>query len=84
VTHHAWLVANNTLYGPRAPAEIFPRGRASQDFAYKFQVPDDAVQMALHKTLLPCYTTKKMTHVMVTTTKNAFCWQQYLAPGKLR
>ena len=34
-------------------------------------IADDAMQMDVHKTLYPFYTTKKMTHVTVTITKNA-------------
>jgi len=49
-------------------------------FAYNFQGADDAVQMDLHKTLYHFYTTKMMTHVTVTITKNALWWQQYPGP----
>jgi len=34
-------------------------------------IADDAIQMDIHKTLYPFYTTKKMPHVAVTITKNA-------------
>jgi len=34
-------------------------------------IADDAMQMHIHKTLYPFYTTKKMPHVTVTITKNA-------------
>jgi len=34
-------------------------------------IADDAMQMEVHKTLYPFYTTKKMPHVTVTVTKNA-------------
>jgi len=34
-------------------------------------IVDDAMQMEIHKTLYPFYTTKKMPHVTVTITKNA-------------
>ena len=34
-------------------------------------IADDAMQMDVHKTLYPFYTTKKMPHVTVTITKNA-------------
>ena len=34
-------------------------------------IADDAIQMEVHKTLYPFYTTKKMPHVTVTITKNA-------------
>jgi len=34
-------------------------------------IADDAMQMNVHKTLYPFYTTKKMPYVTVTITKNA-------------
>jgi len=34
-------------------------------------IAEDAMQMEVHKTLYPFYTTKKMPHVTVTITKNA-------------
>jgi len=37
----------------------------------KGNIADDAMQMDVHKTLYPFYTTKKMPHVTVTITKNA-------------
>jgi len=37
----------------------------------KGNIADDAMQMDVHKTLYPFYTTKKMLHVTVTITKNA-------------
>jgi len=52
-----------------ASAETFPGGQRPH-FAYNFQVADDAVEMDLHQTLYPFYTTKKVTHVTVTITKN--------------
>ena len=39
--------------------------------ALRENIADDAMQMDIHKTLYPCYTTRKMPHVTVTTTKNA-------------
>jgi len=39
---------------PRASAEIFHRGQR-RNFAYPFQVADDAKQMGVHKTLYPFY-----------------------------
>jgi len=35
-------------------------------------IADDAMQMDVHKTLYPFYTTKKMPHVAVTITKKRF------------
>jgi len=45
-------------------------------FACPFQVANDAMQMDVHKTLWPFYTTKKMPHITATVTKNALRWQQ--------
>ena len=56
---------------PWASAEIFPGGQR-QHFAYPFQVADDAMQMDVHKTFYPFYTTRKMRHVMTRVTKLHF------------
>jgi len=51
---------STTLYDPKnsvhpwASAEIF-QGRKRRNFAYPFQVADDAVQMDVNKMLLPFY-----------------------------
>ena len=37
----------------------------------KGNIADDAMQLDVHKTLYPFYTTKKMPHVTVTVTKDA-------------
>jgi len=47
----------------------FFKGGQRRDFAYHFQVAEDAVQMNVHKTLYPFFTTKEMPHVTVTLTK---------------
>ena len=39
--------------------------------ALRGNIADDAMQMDVHKSLYPFYTTKEMPHVMVTITKNA-------------
>ena len=39
--------------------------------ALRGNIADDALQMDVHKTLYPFYTTKEMPHVTVTITKNA-------------
>jgi len=44
----------------------------------------DVVQKDLHKTLYHFHTTKKMTQVTVTVTKNVLRWQQTRDPGVLR
>jgi len=44
----------------------FSRGGQSQNFAYLFQVVDDATQMDVYKTLHLLYTTKKMPNVTAT------------------
>jgi len=41
----------------RASAETFPGGQ-HRNFAYPFHVADDAMQLHVHKTLCPFYTTK--------------------------
>jgi len=60
---------------PRASAEIFPGGQR-RHFAYLFQVADVAMQIDVHKTLYPFYTTKKMLHVTVEVPNEALLWQQ--------
>jgi len=42
--------------------KFFQRGQ-SRNFAYPFQVADDATQIDVHKTLHLFYTTKKMPNV---------------------
>jgi len=50
----------------------FSREGRIRHFAYPFQVANDAMQMDVHKTLYPFYTTKKRPHVTVTITKMCF------------
>jgi len=40
---------------PWASAEIFPEGEQRRNFAYLFQIADNAAQMEVHKTLYPVY-----------------------------
>jgi len=49
-------------HGHGRPQKFFQGGQ-SRHFAYPFQVSDDATQTDVHKTLYPCYTTKKMLSV---------------------
>ena len=53
----------------------FSRWKQRRLIVYPFQVADDAVQMDGHNALYPFYTTKEITHDMVTVTKNALRWQ---------
>jgi len=46
-----------------AVAETFPGGQ-TRYFAYPFHVADDAMQIHVHKTLCPFYTTTKMPPAM--------------------
>jgi len=53
---------STTLYDPRIEIgastgvrRIFSRGGKHRNFAYPFQVADDAMQMDVHKTLCPFY-----------------------------
>jgi len=46
--------------------------RQSPHFACPFQAADDTMQMGVHITLYPIYTTKKITHVAVTAPKTHF------------
>jgi len=55
-----------------ASAEIFPGGAQRRHFAYPLQVAIDAMQMDVHKTLYPFYTTKKIPHVTATVAKMRF------------
>jgi len=43
-----------------------------RQFAYRFQVADDTMQMDIHKTLYPFQTTKKILRAMSTVTKSRF------------
>jgi len=58
------------------PQKFFQGGQSRQ-FAYPFQVADDAMQMDVHKTLYPFYTTKKMTHVAATVANRVFLPRQF-------
>jgi len=40
--------------------------------ALRGNIPDDAIQMGVHKTLYPFYTTKELPHITVTITKKRF------------
>jgi len=51
---------------PRASAEIFPGGGNVDISVILFQVAEDAMQMDLHTTLYPFYTTKKIPHSSTT------------------
>ena len=44
-------------------------------FPYPFYVAIDAMQMDVHKTLHPFYTTKKIPHVMAAVAKHWLRWQ---------
>jgi len=59
-----------------ASADVFPGGEQRRHFAHPFQVVDDVIQMDVHKTLYPFYTTKKRPQVMATVAKTALRWQQ--------
>ena len=57
------------------PPKIFHGGQLPH-FSYLLQVADNAMQMDVHKTLYPFYTTKIMPHATSAVTKIARCWQQ--------
>jgi len=57
-----------------ASAEIFPGGKRQQ-FAHHFQVADDAMQMAVNKTVYPFYMAEIMPYVSATATKIALRWR---------
>jgi len=47
------------------PQKFFQWGGQRQDFAYRFQVADDAMQMYVHETLYRFYTTTQRTCPML-------------------
>jgi len=60
---------NNTGIGVHRNFSI---DRQSRHFACPFQATDDTIQMGVHITFYPFYTTMKMTHVMTTVPKMRF------------
>jgi len=56
----------------------FPGGTTST-FYLSLQVPDDAMQVDVHKTFYPFYTTKKMPYVTATVTKVLTAIAKYIA-----
>jgi len=53
----------------------FSRGWQTRHFAYPFHVADDAMQMHVHTTLCPFYTTTKMPPATAAIAKIAFRWR---------
>jgi len=60
---------NNTGIGVH---RNFSTDRLSRHFACQFQAADDTMQMGVHITLYPFYTTTKMIHVTATVPKMRF------------
>jgi len=56
---------------PMGIRKIFPGGEQRRNFAYPFQVSDDATQIDVHKTLYSFYTTKKLSSVTATVANSA-------------